>query len=88
MENNVPCKKIDCSQPEGSRKKGRPKIRWLEFVLKDLKTLEFNAWGKKAPGGDLLSEIIKETKAHEGLQRQRGRRNCQRRNVIWNVVEL
>jgi hypothetical protein len=37
MEDNAPCKKITFSQPEGSRKKGRPKLRWLDSVLKDLK---------------------------------------------------
>jgi hypothetical protein len=38
MERNSPCKKIT-SQPEGSRKKGRPKLRWLDSVLKDVKIL-------------------------------------------------
>jgi hypothetical protein len=27
MEDNAPCKKITFSQQEGSRKKGRPKLR-------------------------------------------------------------
>jgi hypothetical protein len=30
MEDNVPCMKITFSQPEGSRKKGRPILRWPE----------------------------------------------------------
>jgi hypothetical protein len=48
MDNNVPCTKIIFSQLEGSRKKGRPRLRWLDSVLKDLKALEVNAWWKKA----------------------------------------
>jgi hypothetical protein len=48
MQDNVPCRKITFSQPEGSRKKGRPGLRWLDSVLKDVKTLEENAWWKKA----------------------------------------
>jgi hypothetical protein len=40
--------KIIFSQPEGSRKKGKPRLRWLDSVLKDLKTLEVNSWWKKA----------------------------------------
>jgi hypothetical protein len=34
MEENSPCKKITFSQHEGSREKGRPKLRWLDSVLK------------------------------------------------------
>jgi hypothetical protein len=37
MEDNTHCKKITLSQPEGSRKKGRPKLRRLASELKDLK---------------------------------------------------
>jgi hypothetical protein len=44
MEDNVPCRKITFSQIEGSRKKGRPRLRWLDLVLKDLKILEVNKW--------------------------------------------
>jgi hypothetical protein len=33
MEENSPCKKATFSQPEGSRKMGRPKLRWLDSVL-------------------------------------------------------
>jgi hypothetical protein len=62
MEDNAPCKKITFSQPEGSRKKGRPKLRWLDSVLKDLKILKVTAGDR-----DLWSKIIKETKAHKGL---------------------
>jgi hypothetical protein len=36
MEENSPCKKIMFSQHEGSRKRGRPKLRWLDSVLKDV----------------------------------------------------
>ena len=53
MEDNVPCRKITFYQPEGSRKKGRPKLRWLDSVLRYLKTLEVNAWWKKAGDRDL-----------------------------------
>jgi hypothetical protein len=39
IEKNSRCKKITSSQPEGSRKKGRPKLMWLDSVLKDVKAL-------------------------------------------------
>jgi hypothetical protein len=43
MEDNAPSKKITFSQPEGSRKKGRPQLRWPDSVLKDLKMLTVTA---------------------------------------------
>jgi hypothetical protein len=50
MEDYVPCRKITISQPEGSRKKGRPGLRWLGSLLKGLKTFKVNARWKKAGG--------------------------------------
>jgi hypothetical protein len=47
MEDNVLCMKISCSQPEVSRKNVRPRLSWLDSVLKDLKALELNTWWKK-----------------------------------------
>jgi hypothetical protein len=32
--------KVTLSKPEGSRKKGRPKLRWLDSVIKDVKSLQ------------------------------------------------
>jgi hypothetical protein len=67
MEGNVYGRRLTFSQPEGSRKKVRRRLRWLDSVFKDLKTLEVNAWWKKARDRDLRSEIIKEAKAQKGL---------------------
>jgi hypothetical protein len=39
MGDNVPCKKINFSQPEGSRKKGRPRLSWIDWILKYLNDL-------------------------------------------------
>jgi hypothetical protein len=48
MEENSPCKKITFLQPEGSWKKGRPKLRWLNSVLKNVELLKVETWWKKA----------------------------------------
>jgi hypothetical protein len=66
MEDNAPCKKITFSQPEGNRKKGRPKLRCLDSILKDLKILKVTAWWRTTQD-NLWSKIIKEAKAHKGL---------------------
>jgi hypothetical protein len=67
MEENSPCKKISFSQPEGSRRKGRPKLRWFDSVLKDVKLLKVEAWWKKALDRNIWGMIIKEAKVHTGL---------------------
>jgi hypothetical protein len=51
MEQNSPCKEVAFSQHEGSRKKGRPKLRWLDSVLKDVKLSKAETWWKKALDG-------------------------------------
>ena len=66
-EDNILGRKITFSQPEGSRKNERPGLRWLESVLKVLKTLEVNAWWKKARDRYLWSKIIKYAKAYNRL---------------------
>jgi hypothetical protein len=66
LEDNVPCMKITYPRPEGSKKQGKPRLRWLDSVLTDLKNFEVKAWCKKARDRDLWSEIIRETKAHYG----------------------
>ena len=47
MGDNVPCIKMKLSQPEGSRKKGRPRLKWLDLVSKEIKTLGVKKLEKK-----------------------------------------
>jgi superfamily II DNA helicase RecQ len=64
MEGNVPCKEINCCQPEGSRKKGRPRLSWVDSVLKDLKILEVkSSWRQRHTMG--CSAKLEERKEEE-----------------------
>jgi hypothetical protein len=58
---------ITFSLPEGSRKKDRSKLRWLESILKDLKILTVIGRWRTAQDRDLWSKVIKKAKAHKGL---------------------
>jgi hypothetical protein len=67
MEENSPCKKINFSQLEGFRKQGRPKLRWLDSFLKDVKLLKVEAWWKNSLDRNIWGRIIKEAMVHKGL---------------------
>jgi hypothetical protein len=58
---------LSFSQPEGSRKKGRFKLRSLHNDLKDVKFLKVEAWWKKALDMNIWGRIIKEAKVNKGL---------------------
>jgi hypothetical protein len=40
--------KIIESKSEGSRRRGRPRLRWLEVVEKDLREMRVRTWRQKA----------------------------------------
>jgi hypothetical protein len=67
MEENSPCKKVTFAQPEGCRKKGRFRLRWLNSVLKDVKLLKVEAQSKKVLDRNIWVRIIKEARVHTGL---------------------
>jgi hypothetical protein len=41
-------KKIFGSKPEGSRRRERPRLRWMEAVEKDLREMKVKRWRQKA----------------------------------------
>jgi cobyric acid synthase len=55
---------------EGKRKKGRPRMRWMDGVEKDLKNLGVVNWRAKAQERDDWRKFIEQAKFHEGLQCQ------------------
>jgi len=49
------------------RRIGRPKIRWLEEVITDLRRMGISGWMEKARNRDQWRRIFEEAKAHPGL---------------------
>ena len=47
MDQVTTVKKIFESEPEGSRRGGRPRLRWLEDVEKHLLEMTVKRWGQK-----------------------------------------
>jgi hypothetical protein len=46
---------------------GRPRIRWLEDVITDLRRMGISGWMEMARNRDQWRQITKEDKAHRGL---------------------
>ena len=57
------------SKPEGSRR-GRPRLRWMEDVEKDLRETKVKRWRQKAVDRKEWASIITEAKALRGPYRR------------------
>ena len=51
------------SKPEGSRRRGRPRLRWMEDLEKDLADMKVKRRRQKAVDKEEWASIIKEAKA-------------------------
>ena len=67
MSEKTPVKKLTLLRPEGSRRAGRPKLRWLDGVEKDLRTLGVRGWRRRALDRDRWKEVLTATRVQNGL---------------------
>jgi hypothetical protein len=50
-----------------TRRRGRPKMKWLEDVSRDLRKMGVNECRDRARNRETWRHIVKEAKAHPGL---------------------
>ena len=67
MPEGNPVKKITLLRPEGSRGAGRPKVRWLDGVEEDLKTLGIRGWRRRALDRDRWNEVLTAARDQNGM---------------------
>jgi hypothetical protein len=60
-------KKISESELGGSRRRGRPRLRWLEFVEKDLQEMKVERLRQKAADREEWAYVIREAMALQWL---------------------
>jgi hypothetical protein len=64
----LPCPK-ECSKGKlyATRRIGRPRIRWLEDVITDLRRMGISGWMEKVRNRNQWRPIVQEAKAHPEL---------------------
>jgi hypothetical protein len=69
MQEQNPCRKLTLHKPEGTRRVGKPEVRWLDSVKENLKTMGFRNLRQRSQDRDQWRAIVKEARVHLGLYR-------------------
>jgi hypothetical protein len=67
MQELDPCRRLTLFKPEGTRRIGKPKLRWLDSVEENLKNMDVKNWRRKSQDREQWRAILEETKVHQGL---------------------
>jgi hypothetical protein len=62
-----PTRKLLDLKPMGTRPLGRPRQRWQEDVMEDLKKLKVKNWKETAKDGRTWRDLAEKVKTHKGL---------------------
>lgn len=71
LDATSPMYRIFKHKPIGNRTRGRPKLRWLDSINSDFKTIRVQNWQDLATGRTAWRNVLKKAKAHPGLSCQR-----------------
>jgi hypothetical protein len=70
IDNNRTVKKVFNTKPIGIRKIGRPKLRWEDDVIQDVKTLRVKNWRNVAMEKENWQKLLRKARTHVGLSSQ------------------
>ena len=67
MQDTAIPKKMLYGKLYATRRRGRPRMRWLDDVSMDLRKMDINEWRDRARNRETWRHIVAEAKAHPGL---------------------
>ena len=67
MDQARPTRKLTDWRPVGTRPVGRPRQRWQEDVMEDLKKLKVKNWKETAKGRRMWRDLAEKVKTYKGL---------------------
>ena len=67
MQDTAIPKKMLYGKLYATRRRGRPKMRWLDDVSMDLRKMGLNEWKDRARNREAWRHVVEEAKAHPGL---------------------
>jgi hypothetical protein len=67
MQDNLPFKKITFDKLEGRRRMGRPNLRWMDGVMRDVERPGVRNWRSKAKDRDGWRRLLESAKTLHGL---------------------
>jgi hypothetical protein len=67
MDQQRPAKRILNAKLKGTRRRGRPKLRWEDGVDKEVKALGERNWKNIATNREIWQKLLRKAKAQKGL---------------------
>ena len=67
MDQARPTRKLQEWKPMGTRPVGKPRQRWQEDVMEDLKNLKVKNWTEAAKNRRTWRDLAEKAKTHKGL---------------------
>jgi hypothetical protein len=67
MNDEEPTKKLMLGKPDGTRRRGRPKLRWIYGLEKDLHNISIRNWKNIALDRSRWRRCLEQAKTHPGL---------------------